>query len=150
VASEAAFTYGHRLFVTGHGRTDIAIDHCDGAQTVLRAHDEPGNFDLRAGLLTWDTGTAGTSFEAVFGGGLISKRPVLVAYDLANGHRNAWALPRLPLIETVAHERIMGSFGYSTHTAHDVFWIAATTVEQNEAGVTVTSFAIYAAPRGRL
>jgi hypothetical protein len=41
---------------------------------------------------------------------------------------------------------MMGVFGYSTHTANTVLWIATRTLLFGEAGSVVGTSAVYAAP----
>jgi hypothetical protein len=110
-----------------HG--NVQLDRCHG-RTILHArggedvcHGEPLHFNLRGGLFTWDTGCEGELADEL----LTESHPrrfrgSLYAYDLATHRRASWLLPRITI---QGYEPITGTFGYSTHTAGMVFWIAA-------------------------
>ena len=125
-----------------HG--NVQIDHCQGRPTILNARGgpvfgqgEPLHFDLRGGLLSWDTGSEAGQYipeEPKFRGSLYT-------YELTTHGRRRWLLPRLTVNE--AGESVRGTFGYSTHTSSMVFWIAARSVGGHPV-VSVESSTVYA------
>jgi hypothetical protein len=109
----------------------VEIERCKGPPIVLRGRGEPRNFDIRGGLLTWDTGHRATDFEAQED----IQHGTLTSYRFANGRRQSWALPNLSIRGALpGAER--GVFGYSTHTANTVFWIASRTLGYANEGKT--------------
>jgi hypothetical protein len=120
------FAFQGELFAQGSGkRGDVQLDRCHGSPTILRARGtddgfgsgEPEDFDLRGGLLSWDTGSEAAGYippEPKFRGGLY-------AYELTTHRRQKWLLPRLTA--TGGGEPNKGTYGYSTHTASMVFWM---------------------------
>jgi hypothetical protein len=141
------FAFQGELFAQGSGKHgNVQLDRCHGSPTILRARGtddgfgsgEPEDFDLRGGLLSWDTGSAAAAYippEPKFRGGLY-------AYELTTRRRHKWLLPRLPV--TVAGETVKGTYGYSTHTANTVFWIATQTLG-GEKVLSVETSSVYAA-----
>jgi hypothetical protein len=141
------FAFQGELFAQGSGkRGEVQLDRCHGRPTILRARGtddgfgsgEPEDFDLRGGLLSWDTGSEAAGYippEPKFRGGLY-------AYDLTTHRRHRWLLPRLPV--AVAGETVKGTYGYSTHTANTVFWIATRTLGGEKVPSVETS-SVYAA-----
>jgi hypothetical protein len=134
------------LFAQGDGKHgDVQLDHCHGSPTILRARGtdgfgdgEPEDFDLRGGLLSWDTGSEAAGYippEPKFRGGLY-------AYELTTHRRHEWLLPRLRV--TGGEEPNRGTYGYSTHTASMVFWIATQTIGGDKI-LDVETSAVYAA-----
>jgi hypothetical protein len=133
--------FAHRSGTTGN----VQLEHCHGPPTVLHARGgpdvcrgEPLNFDLRGGLLSWDTGCEGDGpepDEPDFRGRLYS-------YALSTHGRASWPLPKLTV--RGGEEPIRGTFGYSTHTANTVFWIAARTLGGGK-GLYVETSAVFAA-----
>jgi hypothetical protein len=131
------------LFVHRSGtHGNVQIDHCHGRPTTIEARGRSGpgegapwNFDLRGGLLSWDTGSDPTEFSpSQFPGRLYT-------YGLATHRRDSWPLPR----RTVpGGEAVTGTYGYSTHTANTAFWIADTRLG-GEPTLDVTRSAVYAA-----
>jgi hypothetical protein len=118
----------------------VEIDRCKRPPIMLAGRGEPRDFDLSAGLLTWDTGypTSGVDEEGE------SRYPsVLSAYQLATGRRRSWRLPRLVLLNGEEPRHVV--FGYSTHTAHTVFWIADRSVNHGKTGLIVESSSVYSA-----
>jgi hypothetical protein len=144
------FSFRRGLFVHGVGNHgDVEVDRCRGRPTILRgqfvrssvAEHAPRSFDLRSGLLTWDTGLvadASTEGEP----GEVSFRSRLDAVRLRDDTRVVWALPRIAIPHSI-EGRAANSFGYSTHTANAVFWIATRTLEGSESGATVGKVSIY-------
>jgi hypothetical protein len=119
----------------------VEIDHCNGRPVVLGGHGEPVNFDVRGGLLTWDTGHHATSFEAQED----VSRGTLTSYGVRKGGRRSWALPNLTLGGAVLRPEY-GVFGYSTHTANMVFWVASRTLGAEEKSLFVKASSVFAAP----
>jgi hypothetical protein len=131
----------------------VVIERCNGRRTVLFGRGEPRgigrgepeNLDPRGGLLTWDTGRPGAFVQdeeigEVAPGGLA--QGTVTRYQLSSRRRRRWSLPRLPLY-TGYPQPTIGVFGYSTHTASTIFWIAAQTVEAGH-GSAVTAASVYA------
>ncbi len=117
----------------------LVLSWCDGARRLIDTHPDPADveiygFDLvlGAGLLSWDTGHSSEGYEQEEATGLGHanlRHGVLVSYDLRTGARQVWQLPVLNL--RVLREQIepaeldvRGTFGLSTHTAKDIFWLA--------------------------
>jgi hypothetical protein len=149
---EREFAYGDGYFAKPGGRLrrDVRIERCHGRPTILPEsggpENEPENFDLRDGLLTWDTAHPGFEFnEYPHSEGADRTRGMLYSYDLSTGRRHDWKLPRLPVRETNGRFSVVSVLGYSTHTANMVFWIATTAGETTRGGVEVKSSAVYAA-----
>jgi hypothetical protein len=141
-----AYAFQGGLFAQGSGKHgNVQIDHCHRRPTILGGrggetfgNGKPQDFDLRGGLLSWDTGSAATDYippEPEFRGSLN-------AYDLGSHRRDRWPLPRLPV--TVAGETVKGTYGYSTHTTSTVFWIATRTLGGEKVPSVETS-SVYAA-----
>jgi hypothetical protein len=144
--------------------TNILIDRCDGSQTILRVGREgrvrkpfSWNLELRAGVLTWDTGHQANGFEEEEDGEAAPgelRHGTLTAYRLKMHRRRTWRLPLLPL-KIVGEppngkrsEIIHGVFGYSAHTAYNVFWITPQRVSRScykTCDVTNEASAIFAA-----
>ena len=117
----------------------LVLRWCDGARRLIDTHPDPADIEiygfdlvLGAGLLSWDTGHGSEEYEQeeVTGPGHGNLRHgVLVSYDLRTQARQVWQLPVLKLrvlreqIEP-AELDIRGTFGVSTHTAKDIFWLA--------------------------
>jgi hypothetical protein len=141
------FAFQGELFAQGSGkRGDVQLDRCHGSPTILRARGtddgfgsgEPEDFDLRGGLLSWDTGSEAAGYippEPKFRGGLYT-------YELTTHRRHKWLLPRLTA--TGGGEPNKGTYGYSTHTASMVFWIATQTIGGHPI-LDVETSAVYAA-----
>jgi hypothetical protein len=99
------------------GRGMVSLESCTGRQLlrVQRGQERAVGFDIRGGLLTWDTATSEGRERSNYRGSLYS-------YVLGSGRRQRWRLPVLPGLEEPPNER--GTFGYSTHTSNTVFWLA--------------------------
>ncbi len=117
----------------------MRIDRCHGRPILLHGRGVPGNFDVRGGLLTWDTGQNAIGFDVEEG----FAHGTLTAYRLSNGRRRSWELPRL-VLNTGAPPLPTTVVGYSTHTATTVFWVAARKVGGEKVSTVETS-AVYAA-----
>jgi hypothetical protein len=117
----------------------LVLIWCDGARRLIATHPDPSDievygFDLVLGarLLSWDTGHGSEDYEQeeVTGPGHGNLRHgVLVSYDLRTGARQVWQLPVLKLrvlreLVEPAELDVRGTFGISTHTAKDIFWLA--------------------------
>jgi hypothetical protein len=98
----------------------VELDRCSGARVLLRAGGEPENFDVRGGILSWDTGLPG------FLSGEGPRKRVLSAYRYQTHRLQTWTLPVVPVREDNGGEVSIVEYplGYSTHTAGMVFWIA--------------------------
>jgi hypothetical protein len=152
---EREFAYGDGYFAKPGGRLrrDVRIERCHERHTTLPEsggpENEPENFDLRDGLLTWDTAHPGFEFnEYPHSEGADRTRGMLYSYDLSTGRRHDWTLPRLPVGEIDSGFSVDSVLGYSTHMVNMVFWIATTAVEITKGGVEVKSSAVYVARAG--
>jgi hypothetical protein len=124
-----------------HG--NVQIDRCHGRPTILTGHGgttfglgEPEDFNIRGGLLSWDTGSTVADYMPPKG----PFRGSLYAYQLGSHRRHMWLLPRL----NSEAGGPKGTFGYSTHTANMVFWIATRTLADGEV-LSVETSSVYAA-----
>jgi hypothetical protein len=128
----------------------IQLRRCDGRRTILAgqhvenefANHVPRSFDLRGGLLSWDTGS-----EADTTNGEETPRRRLFRAQLdvlapGSDRRRSWTLPRRRVPGGVGGP---DSYGYSTHTSNTVFWVATRSLVQGEAGPGVSSYSLYAA-----
>jgi hypothetical protein len=120
-----------------HG--NVQIDRCRGRPTILHARGEPVNFDLRGGVLTWDTGhnleTFNEDLEDI-------ARGTVFSYRLGTHQRHSWQLPRLRVGGISSPTAVLG---YSTHTANTIFWVAP----ENDIGIELRQIgtsAVYATP----
>lgn len=139
-AAPPSFAYENGLFVHPAKRAGyVEIDRCKRPPIMLAGRGEPRDFDLSAGLLTWDTGYRG---EGVHEEEESRSPHVLSAYQLATGRRHSWRLPRLALVNGEPRRVV---FGYSTHTARTVFWIADRSVNHGKTGLIVESSSVYSA-----
>jgi len=113
--------YANGLYVHAARHGDVKIERCNGRSIILKDRGGPRDFDVRGGLLTWDTGHPGSElgeYEPNQGPGS------LFSYDLATRKRRSWPLPKLPVDTDSEGAPIHGVFGYSTHTRTTVFWLA--------------------------
>jgi hypothetical protein len=137
--SPASYVYADGLFAHDAKRHGyIEIDRCKRPPILIPGRGEPRDFDLRDGLLTWDTGhQVSTEPEE-------STHPsVLGAYELSSASRRTWQLPRLSVAEEPPGLRILG---YSEHAGRSVFWIATRAVRLGKAGNSPEYSSVYAAP----
>jgi hypothetical protein len=131
------------LFVQVSGtHGNIQINRCHGRPTILTGHGgttfglgEPEDFNIRGGLLSWDTGSTAADYTGPEG----PFRGSLYAYELGSQRRCRWLLPRLKVTGSAK-----GTFGYSAHTANMVFWIATRTLADGEV-LSVETSSVYAA-----
>lgn len=142
VIPERAFAYTRSLFARQLGEHGNAqLDRCHGNPKILRTGRDESyakDFDLRGGVLSWDTGLEESRSAKVYRGSLY-------AYGLASHKRHRWALPITPGVqEEYASER--GTFGYSTHTANTVFWLADADTSEGRAS-KVDRWIIFSARR---
>ena len=137
--SPRPYAYSGRLFAHPAKRQGyLELDRCKGPPTLIAGRGAPRDFDLRDGLLTWDTGnrpsaepSEGSAFPSVLG-----------AYDLSTGSRRTWQLPRL----SVAGESPgLRSLGYSEHVGRRVFWIATRTLRLGKGGNATEHSSVYSA-----
>jgi hypothetical protein len=128
---------------------ELRIERCHRPATILHVRPESGGLDLSAGVLTWDTGHQGTEYQDEEIGNAPSgalTHGVLSSYRLSTGQRHSWTLPRLPL-QTNSPQPTVGVFGYSAHTDHAVFWIAARSLSCDK-GCQLATSSVYIAPMG--
>jgi hypothetical protein len=140
------FSYADGLLAhPAHRAGSVQIDRCNGGPIVLRGRGEPRNFDIRAGVLTWDTAHHATDFESQDD----VRHGTLSSYRIANGVRRSWPLPSLTLKGALPGVE-PGVFGGSTHTANTVFWIASRTLGFSNEGKTtfVETSSVFAAQLG--
>jgi hypothetical protein len=128
----------------------IQLRRCDGRRTVLAgqhvdneyANHVPRSFDLRGGLLSWDTGSDANTTNSEE----TPRRPLFRARldILAPGshRRRSWTLPRRKVPGGVGGP---DAYGYSAHTSDTVFWLATRSLTQGEAGPSVASYSLYSA-----
>jgi hypothetical protein len=130
-------------------RGELEVARCRGRARVLRgqrisgrAHNHlPRDFDVRGGLLSWDTGSyADTSAGGEGGPGERGFRSRVNVFELASGRRRTLALPRIALAHAEADY-----YGYSTHTANTVFWVATRSLTFGESGPSVQTYSLYSA-----
>jgi hypothetical protein len=142
---------------------NIRIERCNGRSTLLRGPSEPAaqpggvrpsqprSFDLGAGLLTWDTAHNADGAEM---NEQSNAHGTLSSYRPSTGRQQTWKLPPLPLLGAPNIDgsgpevESPGVYGYSTHTANTVFWIATKTVKGAgiTSGLIVETSSVYAAP----
>jgi hypothetical protein len=158
--------YDERVFAhVTHNSQNVRVERCNGHSTFLPGpseskppllsnpseprSSEPSSFDLGDGLLTWDTGQNPENYLNEESG----TRGTLNSYQLPNDRRRTWKLPQLTTRNLSAapgssgYESLTGVYGYSTHTANRVFWIAASTINQvGKLGIVVDASSVYAAP----
>jgi hypothetical protein len=143
-------------------RPNVRIERCNGRSTLLRGPREPAaepggvrpsqprSFDLSEGLLTWDTGHNSGGAEM---NEQSNAHGTLSSYRPSTGRRQTWKLPPLPLLGAPNIDgsgpevESPGVYGYSTHTANTVFWIATRTVRAAEvtSALIVETSSVYAA-----
>jgi hypothetical protein len=141
--------FAHRT----HNYQNVRVERCNGHSTFLPGpsesagrylrRSEPTSFDLGEGFLTWDTGHSASGADM---DEQSNERGTLSSYQLSDGTRRTWKLPRLSISGNQEYES-PGVYGYSTHTANSVLWIATrTTYQVGEAGGTiVATSSVYAA-----
>jgi hypothetical protein len=159
-----AFQNGVFARPTANGH-NIRIERCNGRSTLLRGPSEPAaqpggvrpseprSFDLGAGLLTWDTAHNANGAEM---NEQSNAHGTLSSYRLSTGRRQTWKLPPLALIGAPDIDgsgpevESPGVYGYSTHTANTVFWIATRTVKADAvtSALIVETSSVYTAPLG--
>jgi hypothetical protein len=136
----SSYGYADGVFAVAAKRGTVHMDRCHGrTRTIADPHGEPVNFDPRGGLLTWDTGHEATDSEP---SQRVVSRGELLSFGLSNSQRHSWTLPRLTITGSYFSH---GVFGYSTHTANMVFWIASRSVVGGLGPGIVGSSSIYAA-----
>lgn len=119
---------------------DVEIVRCHGHPAVIPGLGGPRDFSIGGGLLTWDNGLNPTE------GATTSETRTLTSYGLSNRRRRSWALPFMTVKGQVEPQRAE-PYGYSSHTANTVFWIAPRAIELAlHGGGRVLSSSVYAAP----
>jgi hypothetical protein len=122
------------------GQTTVRIYRCHGRPKTLKAPRNAVDVQLSGGAISWDTGVHAEELpdpsEGLHG--------ALTAYSLRSGRRREFSLPRIRVAGIPEHPG-PGVFGYSTHTAGTVFWVAARTVIPGREGVTNGTSEVYAA-----
>lgn len=130
LVSPRGVSYNDGLLATASSRPGaVRLVRCNGHTTVLPGRGEPVDFELRGGLLTWDTGHLAGEFDAGERGEGDISRGRIWSYKLQSRSRQSWTLPRLPLIIHSYPPRV-GVFGWSTHTSNTVFWVAQLELER--------------------
>jgi hypothetical protein len=129
-----------------HNEHNVILKRCNGSKETLHNRGRPRDFDLRGGLLSWDTAN-GTEANPQEPGGKEERRSLFFAhltnYDPRTRSRHTWALPRLSVSGGESEFPLPPSiWGYSTHTTNTVFWIATRTLS----GSVVRTTSVYAAP----
>jgi hypothetical protein len=162
---DSAYEKGVFAHVT-HNYRNVRVERCNGHSTLLpgpsepepplvtnrteQRSSEPSSFDLGDGLLTWDTGQDAGNYPDEESG----SRGTLSSYQLASGRRRTWKLPQLATRDlsegpgSSGSESLTGVYGYSTHTANRVFWIATRTLYAvgTLGSIEVDASSVYAAP----
>jgi hypothetical protein len=134
------FSYSGGLLARPIGeRGSVQIDGCRGRRTILYGRGFPGNLDIRSGLLTWDTGRNVEFYKEGE-----SSNGTVFGYELATRRRHSWKLPRVR-VHGGPEPPAVGAFGYSTHTADTIFWIASELLTGPEITGVLTS-GVYATP----
>jgi hypothetical protein len=118
---------------------DVELVRCHGRPTILPGRDEPRNINIGGGLLTWDNGLNPTESATT------SETRTLISYGLSSRRRRSWALPFVAVKGQVEPQRAE-PYGYSSHTANTVFWIAPRAIELAlHGGGRVLGSSVYAA-----
>jgi hypothetical protein len=143
---DTGFAFGEGLLAesVNHGEMPpkrIRIKHCNGRSRVIATASIPRNLFLVGGLLTWDTGHAGTDVYAE-DEGEDTHHGRLWSYQTATHRRHSLPLPQTRTM--VASQTVHGVFGYSSHAGKTLFWIAASFVNGDK-GLNVETSAVYAA-----
>jgi hypothetical protein len=122
----------------------VELDRCSGSRILLRpggTAGEPENFDVRGGLLSWDTGEpSGVDVERG------SPRRFLSIYQYRARRVQRWKLP-IERIREKGNGVSLSKYplGYSTHTANAVFWIATESCEPTNVGCVARSSVVFEA-----
>jgi len=143
------FSYGDGLLAAPEGLgteegipnfvRHLIVTPCHGPAILVPAHSERRNLvqgwhlELSGAILTWDTGHKSllSDIEEEFGPGEGNLRHgTLASFNVHTHKRRTWPLPILTLRVTIDDRKpisrsTVGTFGYSAHTDHEVFWIAA-------------------------
>jgi hypothetical protein len=136
--------YQEGLLATASSRPGaVRLVRCSGHATMLSGRGQPVDFDLRGGLLTWDTAHLAGEFDAGERGEGDISRGRIWSYKLNSHRRQSWTLPHIPLVIHTYPPRT-GVFGWSTHTSNTVFWVAQLELERGERELVGAS-AIYSA-----
>ena len=160
LGEQLAYSRGIFAHITYDYR-NVLVERCNGHSTFLPGPSEsagpyvrrsqPRSFNLSEGLLTWDTGHNSAGAEQ---NEQMNSRGTLSSYHFSDGRRRTWKLPPLPLLgapnidDSGPEVESPGVYGYSTHTANTVFWIATRTVRAAEvtSALIVETSSVYTAP----
>lgn len=145
-SNPGGFAFGEELLAetVRHGQMPvkrIRVKRCHGRSRVISTASEPRDLFLVGGLLTWDTGHAGTDVYAE-DEGEDTHHGRLWSYQTATHRRHSLPLPQTRTM--VASRKVHGVFGYSSHAGKTLFWIAASFVNGDK-GLNVETSAVYAA-----
>jgi hypothetical protein len=143
--------YSNGVFARAHGeRGAVIVDRCNGAPRILSEtpplprdafeRHRPRYFELRSGLLTWDTAEQPDGEDAEAGESHLRSR--MYAYRLSSGRLESWRLPRIA-IEQGSRRLPPVAAGYARHTADTLFWIATRTTPAGNPLGSVSTAAIY-------
>jgi hypothetical protein len=138
----SGFSYSHNVLALAEigesPGTNILIYRCDGSRSVLRVGREgpirnpfSWNLQVGAGIVTWDTGHEGLALDAELEPESVFRLGTLTAYTVKTRRRRTWHLPivSVKVVEPPSNglhpsHIVRGTFGYSAHTAYDIFWRA--------------------------
>jgi hypothetical protein len=138
-ANPPPFAYDDGLLAHAAKRAGyVEVDRCKRPAIVLPGRGAPRDFELRAGTLTWDTGYPGAGVDEEEESRYPSR---LMAYRFTTGELRSWRLPQIALQGGEGQRRV--AFGFSTHTAHRVFWIADRSVNSGKTGYLVETSSVY-------
>jgi hypothetical protein len=142
-ASEGQFAYSDGVFAEpdphGHG---VEVFRCRGRPTLLHGGGEPRDLEIGSGLLTWDTGSPGATYNQD-----VPEGPgygELWTYALASGRRGHLTLPNMRVSIIGEAQPVIGVLGYSAHTRRTAFWIAAHTLQLGQTGANLETSSVYA------
>lgn len=136
-----AGTYSHGIL--GQATSPVELFRCNRHRTYLKTFGEPRSAVLAGGVFTWDDGQRPPeNFRAP----REPRHVVLSSYRVGTHQRRDFPLPRLRLTLAGTPGVLHGVFGYSTHTAYAVFWVATETLSSGMEPFTPMLSAIYTAP----
>jgi hypothetical protein len=138
-ALQPEYADGTLVFEGSRHEGEAEIVRCHGRAATLHGRGELRNASIGGGLLTWDNGLNPTE------SGTTRERRTLTSYGLSSRRRHSWPLPAVAVHGQVEPARAE-PYGYSSHTANTVFWIAPTAVELGQSGgAAVLRSSVYAA-----
>jgi hypothetical protein len=95
----------------------VQIVRCRGPKRLVPGR-EARSFSVGGGLVTWDSGLPPTTSE------LTRRRAAITSFRISSGQRRSWSIPLLSISGQLSPTS-PEPFGYGTHTAQAVFWLAA-------------------------